>query len=98
MNCAYIVEHIEVNRAEQIVASRGTVVQNTQIWDHHFPEFPILPGVLVLDVLKATAEKWYDSGVQVRSVQRVRFSNYLKPVQLSKRGYILVLFTKPVSH
>ena len=77
--CAYVVEQIEVNRAEQSVASQGTVVQNTQIWDNHFPKFPVLPGVLVLDLLKATAEKWYESGLQVRSVQRVRFSNYLKP-------------------
>ncbi len=78
-SCAYVVEHTKVTRAEQSVASQGTVVQNTQIWDHHFPEFPILPGVLALDLLKATAEKWYDSKLQVRSVQRVRFSNYLKP-------------------
>lgn len=76
---AYAIESADVDRAAQTVMSQGSVTQDSQVWMHHFPEFPILPGVLMLDLLKASAEKWYGATVQVKSVRRVRFSNYLKP-------------------
>ncbi len=76
---AYLIESADVNRAEQTVLSRGVTAQDTKVWAHHFPGFPVLPGVLMLDLLKATAEKWYGAGLKVWSVRRVRFSNYLKP-------------------
>lgn len=76
---AYEIRTAEVNRTDQTVVSQGMVEKTSQVWTHHFPEFPILPGVLMLDLLKATAEKWYGAGLRVRNVRRVRFSNYLKP-------------------
>ena len=79
MNRAYEIETVNVDRDGKMVSSQGTVKQETQIWDHHFPNFPILPGVLMLDLMQTTAAKWYDSERQVKNVRRVRFSNYLKP-------------------
>jgi len=80
MNRAYEIETVNIDRDGKIVSSQGTVKQETRIWDHHFPSFPILPGVLMLDLMQATAQNWYDvSRLQVKSVRRVRFSNYLKP-------------------
>ncbi len=76
---AYAIAVSEVNREEQVVRSEGRVAADSKVWEHHFPAFPILPGVLMLDLLKATAEKWYGSSLRVRNVRRVRFSNYLKP-------------------
>ncbi len=76
---AYVIQNADVNRAEQIVLSQGMVLKDTEVWKHHFPGFPVLPGVLMLDLLKATAEKWYGAGLKVQNVRRVRFSNYLKP-------------------
>ncbi len=76
---AYEVQRAEVNRSEQVVSASGRVAIDSEVLQHHFPSFPILPGVLMLDLLKITAQKWYDSDLQVRNVRRVRFSNYLKP-------------------
>ena len=76
---AYVIESADVNQAEQTVVSKGLTARDAEVWQHHFPQFPVLPGVLMLDLLKATAEKWYGAGVRVINVRRVRFSNYLKP-------------------
>ena len=76
---ACMIQSAEVNRAEQFVVSNGNVMLDVEVWKHHFPGFPVLPGVLMLDLLKSTAEKWYGAGVKVQNVRRVRFLNYLKP-------------------
>lgn len=76
---AYETESIDVDRVERIVTARGKVAKDCAVWAHHFPEFPVLPGVLMLDLLTSAASKWYGSGLQIRNVRRVRFSNYLKP-------------------
>jgi len=80
MNRAYEIEAVDVDRAAKVILSRGIVKQATPVWDHHFPGFPILPGVLMLDLMKSTARRWYDvEDLRLKQVRRVRFSNYLKP-------------------
>ncbi|HRK61757.1 MAG TPA: hypothetical protein PLY88_04315 [Candidatus Omnitrophota bacterium] len=76
---AYEVRKSELSRAESRVASEGTIAAGSEVLAHHFPRFPILPGVLMLDLMRAAAEAWYGKSVRVQSVKRVRFSNYLKP-------------------
>lgn len=76
---AYEVRKTELNRDESLVASEGTIAAGSEVLAHHFPRFPILPGVLMLDLMRAAAEAWYGNKVWVRGVKRVRFSNYLKP-------------------
>jgi 3-hydroxymyristoyl/3-hydroxydecanoyl-(acyl carrier protein) dehydratase len=76
---AYTVESVNVDREGRMVSLSGTVLGSSDVFKHHFPGFPILPGVLMLDVMRAAAEKWYEKSLRVLSVKRVRFSNYLKP-------------------
>lgn len=76
---AYEVLKTELSRAESRVASEGIIEAGSEVLANHFPRFPILPGVLMLDLMRVAAESWYGNKVWVQSVKRVRFSNYLKP-------------------
>jgi 3-hydroxyacyl-[acyl-carrier-protein] dehydratase len=65
-------------------AAKGRVPQDAPYFQDHFPEFPVLPGVLSLDILKQTADtylKQFRPGEKssVREMKNVKFSSYLRP-------------------
>ena len=55
----------------------GRIPQDAEFFQDHFPCFPVLPGVVALDLLKQTAE--YGGGKKLVAILRVKFSSYLKP-------------------
>lgn len=72
-----------VRKGEGAAAS-GQVPQNAPFFQDHFPGFPVLPGVLSLEILKQTADlylKEFHPGkkASVKEVSKVKFSSYLRP-------------------
>jgi len=67
------------------VEANGRVPYNLELFQDHFPEFPVLPGVLILDMFKKIADHAEDSFDQASSrnklwqVKRAKFSSFLKP-------------------
>lgn len=47
----------------------------------HFPGQPIAPGVLLLDLVLAEAERWCGKALSVRSLPQVKFLSPLAPEQ-----------------
>ena len=45
----------------------------------HFPKFPVLPGVLALEILRRAAEDFLGGRWRISRLSRVRFSGYLRP-------------------
>ena len=68
------------------IAASGIVPKDAEFFQDHFPGFPVLPGVLGLEILKQTAE-WYIRQVgeteakkfRLVKVSGVKFTQYLKP-------------------
>ncbi len=65
-------------------AASGNVPKDAPYFQDHFPEFPVLPGVLSLEILKKTAEAYLEKfnpgkKVSVREMKNVKFSSYLRP-------------------
>jgi 3-hydroxyacyl-[acyl-carrier-protein] dehydratase len=63
---------------------RGTAVKNVPstlpLLDSHFPNFPVLPGVLVLESMVAVAALVAGGGSwRLRSAHRVRFRHFVRP-------------------
>jgi 3-hydroxyacyl-[acyl-carrier-protein] dehydratase len=56
-------------------------VPNTlQVLDTHFPRFPVLPGVLILDSLAELSALAAGEGAwRLAAVERVRFRHYVRP-------------------
>jgi 3-hydroxyacyl-[acyl-carrier-protein] dehydratase len=74
---------LSVKEGEGIKAA-GILPEKAEFFQDHFPGFPILPGVLMLEILKRTADRYLNRSEAVKKfaiqrVTRVRFSAYLKP-------------------
>lgn len=60
--------------------AEGTIAGDLELFQDHFPAFPVLPGVLTVDILKKTAESVMETGKwQLESISRVKFSSFLRP-------------------
>lgn len=77
-----------VKRGKGICAT-GHIPTEAEFFQDHFPGFPILPGVLAIEMLRQTAEAYLkhvgDGKKQVISFKQIRatkFSTYLKPGDL----------------
>ena len=62
---------------------RGTAVravpQTLAIFDHHFPRFPVLPGVLLLDDAATVAGLVLGGGWRLAGAAGVRYRHYVRP-------------------
>lgn len=66
------------------VAASGKIPQDAEFFKDHFPGFPVLPGVLALEMLKQTAECYLREEKKkavfaITKVRGVKFSDFLKP-------------------
>jgi len=74
-----------VKEGEGITAC-GRIPEDSAFFQDHFPGFPVLPGVLALEMLKQTAERYLealpDSAGQhyfLKQIRATRFTRYLRP-------------------
>ncbi len=69
------------------IAARGVIPVEAEYFQDHFPAFPVLPGVLGLEILKRIAEDYLlrkaespaGSRWRLARLEAVRFSAYLRP-------------------
>lgn len=63
----------------------GKIPENLECFQDHFPEFPVLPGVLAIEIQKKLAEYFFYPPVGsrtsdgLREIRSVKFSSFLKP-------------------
>jgi 3-hydroxymyristoyl/3-hydroxydecanoyl-(acyl carrier protein) dehydratase len=60
----------------------------------HFPNYPVLPGVAQLEILKNHCEKTFGTVLQIKSLDRVKFLDVIQPPKklvfdLEKNGDLL---------
>lgn len=68
------------------IAACGCIPKESEFFKDHFPDFPVLPGVLALEMLKQTAERYLASLADgkgqhyyLKQIRATRFSKYLRP-------------------
>lgn len=68
------------------VAASGVIPADEEFFQDHFPGFPVLPGVLALEMLRQCAERYYElvspgltRSLRVKKIRQVKFRDYLKP-------------------
>ena len=74
-----------IKEGEGITAC-GRIPEDSEFFKDHFPGFPVLPGVLALEMLKQTAERYLASLPSgegqhffLKQIRATRFSKYLRP-------------------
>ena len=68
------------------IAASGCIPKESEFFKDHFPDFPVLPGVLALEMLKQTAERYLESLPDgkgqhyfLKQIRATRFTKYLRP-------------------
>ena len=63
----------------------GRLPQDLELFRDHFPGFPVLPGVLGLEILKRCVDRFYDAAdkkegsFSFSEVSMAKFSSFLRP-------------------
>ncbi len=80
------VEKVLWIRPGEGIATQGRIPERSEFFQDHFPDFPVLPGVLALEMLKQTAELYlaqvaghHGEHYFLKQIRSTRFSTYLKP-------------------
>ncbi len=68
------------------ITACGRIPADSEFFKDHFPGFPVLPGVLALEMLKQTAERYLESLPEslgshyfLKQIRATRFTKYLRP-------------------
>lgn len=80
------VEKILFCKLGEGISATGKIPEESEFFKDHFPGFPVLPGVLALEMLKQTAECYLqqqekDNPVRhfLKQIRATKFHQYLKP-------------------
>lgn len=64
----------------RVASAVRNVPQTLDVFDHHFPRFPVLPGVMILDdVVTVAGLALPDGSWQLSSANRVRYRHFVRP-------------------
>ena len=80
------IEKVLQLRSGEGIAACGRIPEESEFFKDHFPGFPVLPGVLALEMLKQTAEHYLRltgdhprRRFSLKQIRAAKFSRYLKP-------------------
>ncbi len=76
---------LAIEPGKRIVATKNVSLAEEYLADH-FPAFPVLPGVMMMEALVQTAawlirleQDWSNSLIQLRAARNVRYGNFVAP-------------------
>lgn len=68
------------------IATSGVIPRDEEFFQDHFPGFPVLPGVLALEMLRQSVVWYYEQlkpeterSFRIKKIRQVKFQEYLKP-------------------
>ena len=67
---------------EMMFRSQGVILPSLPVFKDHFPEFPVVPGVLALEILKRGIENCLGirrNRLRLIRADHVRFQHFLRP-------------------
>lgn len=72
-----------LDRVLSIAADEGRALRNVPntlaVLETHFPRFPVLPGVLILESLVELASRVAGPGWRLSGAEQLRFRRYVRP-------------------
>jgi 3-hydroxymyristoyl/3-hydroxydecanoyl-(acyl carrier protein) dehydratase len=57
------------------------ILEDSPIFKGHFPEYPVVPGVCLMQIIKELAEKLLEKQITLKGVRGVKFLSVVKPGQ-----------------
>ncbi len=74
----YTIKKIEI-LPDNSVYAEGYISDDPELFAGHFPEDPLLPGIVELEIVKAALESALETELDIKSVKRVRFRHTVRP-------------------
>jgi 3-hydroxyacyl-[acyl-carrier-protein] dehydratase len=82
MSEVYTIEHIKELDSKLIAAIKLDV--NHKVFDGHFPQQSVLPGVLQLTIIKAVVSQYLGKNFRIKSVKNAKYLSMILPENDSK--------------
>ncbi|WP_240607703.1 hotdog family protein [Marixanthomonas spongiae] len=64
---------------ETTISVTVEVDKNHQVFEGHFPENPVMPGVCMLQVIKELSETHLETGLFLQKLSNVKFTSVMNP-------------------
>lgn len=75
----YLYEIIDKEPDRDMVTYTIILIPSCPIYDAHFPEMPITPGVCQIQIIKELLEDWTNRILEIQGVKNAKFVSVLKP-------------------
>ena len=82
MNELYNIKSIDNNNNKLI--SVVSIDKNHKVFEGHFPEQPILPGVIELEIIKTIISKFFKTTIRLKYVKNAKFMTLLQPDEIEQ--------------
>lgn len=70
---------VEKGETDKKSVYRVFIFSEHEVYKGHFPEFPILPGVMLLQMVREMSEENTGKNLQLKSAQNVKFLKMISP-------------------
>ncbi|HQW12132.1 MAG TPA: hypothetical protein PK076_03215 [Saprospiraceae bacterium] len=78
MKTIFDIEYLQIS--ETGMECRVNINANHEIFKGHFPDRPILPGVIMLQIITRAAEKYTGEKLQLKRVIQAKFLQFIDPL------------------
>lgn len=73
------VSHEIISKSESEVVIKVSIPSDSDYFDGHFPDFPILPAVAQVDLVVHFASEYFGIPIGVKEIKRIKFSEKILP-------------------
>lgn len=88
LNDFYIIEKFE--NANGLINGTLTLNSKHSIFKGHFPDFPIVPGVVLIQIIKEILEFNLESKLLLVEAKSVKFLDFINPLKTNKMQFEII--------
>lgn len=70
---------IMISQSDSEIVLKLKIVSESDYFDGHFPNFPLLPAVAQIDLIVHFANKYFDVKKSVKQIKRIKFAEKIFP-------------------
>jgi len=85
----YSIENI--NQSENLILAQISLNPDHKLYKGHFPEQPVVPGVMQLQIVKELMETNYDRTLSIKKIRQIKYITPIIPDDHIKLSFELVL-------
>lgn len=89
-----LIEFGELNQDDSTYNLPFTILRSSQVFEGHFPNQPILPGVAMIELVQRATELALSKQLEVKSAGNFKFLRMIDPDKVSNANLVFSIITK----